>query len=441
MPTARSSKPTRTQPTANHVPWKHLIAPAVRFGSPRIHFVQQFTDTLVVSAMLHKTTAFHNAKPTNLAEQALMSYLSCDRFETMLDPFMLPIVSGNTCLRLLTTADKEAYVAGVTENTAQGSGRFIELDFNSPYVKPMLDDVATPDLGTCPVVVLALADAETNMLVGTVVWSPHTFISAEVSVRILPDSQGKGYTRAGLELATRFAHLSGLHTLTASTEPGNQVAQHELKAAGFQEVIPSEEAVSEKVIHFNRELVAPIRWPLVTERLQLRLFQPGDTEWLYQLYSQPDVARFLLDEPWTKEVTEEKLAGNLAKTGIESPNGSLELAVEYQGVPIGNVTLWLTDSTYGQGEVGWVFNPKYGGRGFASEAVQAVLALGFEHYDLHRIVAQMDARNSASAALARRVGLRQEAHLIQNWFSKGEWTDTLIFAQLATEYAASPHGG
>src|SRR5690606_41724845 len=59
-----------------------------------------------------------------------------------------------------------------------------------------------------------------------------------------------------------------------------------------------------------------------------------------------------------------------------------------------------------QGEIGWVLDPAHGGQGFASEAVRAVLALGFDHYRLHRITAQMDARNSASAALARRVGLR-----------------------------------
>ena len=46
----------------------------------------------------------------------------------------------------------------------------------------------------------------------------------------------------------------------------------------------------------------------------------------------------------------------------------------------------------------------------------------------------MDARNSASAALARRVGFRLEAHHVQDWFSKGEWTDTLIFARLASEH-------
>ena len=45
----------------------------------------------------------------------------------------------------------------------------------------------------------------------------------------------------------------------------------------------------------------------------------------------------------------------------------------------------------------------------------------------------MDSRNTASAKLARRIGMREEAHLRKDWWSKGEWTDTLIFGMLASD--------
>jgi len=54
---------------------------------------------------------------------------------------------------------------------------------------------------------------------------------------------------------------------------------------------------------------------------------------------------------------------------------------------------------------------------------------------VHRVVAQMDARNTASARLAARVGMRQEAHFRRDFWSKGEWTDTLVFGLLASELA------
>ena len=133
------------------------------------------------------------------------------------------------------------------------------------------------------------------------------------------------------------------------------------------------------------------------------------------------------------EVTRDKLTERQSKTDLDGETAALALVIEYDGTPIGDVALWLTDKEHRQGEIGWVLNPAYGGQGFASEAVRAVLALGLDHYHLHRITAQMDARNSASAALANRVGLRLEAHHVQDWFSKGEWTDTLIYARLASE--------
>lgn len=174
---------------------------------------------------------------------------------------------------------------------------------------------------------------------------------------------------------------------------------------------------------------------MVTERLRLRHYNADDADWLYKLYSRPDVARYLPGEPWTVEVTRDKLTERLAKTDIDGESGALALVIEHDGVAIGSVTLWLNDSERRQGEIGWVLDPAYGGEGFASEAVRAVLALGFDRYKLHRITAQKDARNNASELLARRVGLRLEAHHIQGWFSKGEWTDTLVYARLASEGA------
>jgi RimJ/RimL family protein N-acetyltransferase len=42
----------------------------------------------------------------------------------------------------------------------------------------------------------------------------------------------------------------------------------------------------------------------------------------------------------------------------------------------------------------------------------------------------------ASARLMERLGMRREAHLIENEFVKGEWADELIFAMLDREWQA-----
>lgn len=355
----------------------------------------------------------------------------------MLDASTLPLTSKTTRLRPLSELDAEAYAAGTRDKAVRRFGHLPEPDYTPDSVRRMIRGEVAAGLSSGNVAVLALADATTDRFVGSLVLFDVRPDSAEVGFWIHPDARGQGHAHRALELASRFAHSSGMRTLTARTLPENEASQHCLTNAGFREVersvgtTPAGRAV--ELVHYRLDTCPATAWPLETERLRLRLHKVGDDEWLHELYSQPAVARYLLDEPWTTEVARDKLTERLSRTGLDGESGALALVIEHEGVAIGDVALWLTDREHRQGEVGWVLDPAHGGRGFASEAVQAVLTLGFDHYGLHRITAQMDARNSPSAALARRVGLRLEAHHMKDWFSKGEWTDTLIYARLASE--------
>lgn len=178
--------------------------------------------------------------------------------------------------------------------------------------------------------------------------------------------------------------------------------------------------------------------PLSTKRLQLRAHSPADADSLHPIYARDDVARYLLDDPWSPEDASRHVHERIAKTGLSTEPGTLALVIEHDGDAIGDVLLWLTDREHRTAEIGWVLDPDHSGRGFAAEAVGEALRLAFDHYRLHRVAAQMDARNTASARLAVRAGMQQEAHLRQDWWSKGEWTDTLIFAMLASDRVSPP---
>lgn len=109
----------------------------------------------------------------------------------------------------------------------------------------------------------------------------------------------------------------------------------------------------------------------------------------------------------------------------------MALVVERDGRVVGDVALWLTGESERLAEIGWVLAPASAGQGLAAEAAAAVIDAAFAD-GLHRIEAQMDARNDASARLCERLGLTREAHLRQNWW-EGEWTDTLVYGLLATD--------
>ncbi|GAA4760284.1 GNAT family N-acetyltransferase [Citricoccus nitrophenolicus] len=179
--------------------------------------------------------------------------------------------------------------------------------------------------------------------------------------------------------------------------------------------------------------MASLNFPLRTPRLALRPHREADVDWLYRVYSRPDVSRYLLDEPSSLEDAQKRISERIPRDDLDGGHGSLSLVIEREHLPIGDVLLWFTDREHRVAEIGWVLDPDHGGQGFATEAARAVLDLAFSHYRVHRVAAQMDARNAASAKLACMAGMHREAHLRQDWWSKGEWTDTVIFGKLASD--------
>src|SRR5690349_20021529 len=132
--------------------------------------------------------------------------------------------------------------------------------------------------------------------------------------------------------------------------------------------------------------------------------------------SRPDVTRYLYWEPATREQVEPELDRRIRIRTLEKEGGDLHLAavLREDGALVGDISLdWLSEK-HRQGEIGFVLHPDHQGKGLAREAATEMLRLGFEVFELHRIIGRCDARNEASAGLMRRLGMRQEAHFVQN---------------------------
>jgi RimJ/RimL family protein N-acetyltransferase len=179
-------------------------------------------------------------------------------------------------------------------------------------------------------------------------------------------------------------------------------------------------------------------YPIRTSRLTLRPYTPDDFDALYDIQSRPEVTRYLLygvrDRGAVGASLEQKIAA--AVLGEEGSNLTLAVVLPETGVLIGDVMLFWLSREHQQGEVGYVFHPDYGGKGYATEAARVMLRLGFEDLGLHRIVGRIDARNAASARVLDRLGMRREAHFAQNEIIKGEWTDEVVYAMLQDEWRA-----
>src|ERR1700744_662503 len=172
-----------------------------------------------------------------------------------------------------------------------------------------------------------------------------------------------------------------------------------------------------------------------TERLLLCPFREGDLDRVAAMQALAEVARYLYWEPRSREEVAESLSQRIKTTELEKDDDWVVFAVERQedGLLLGDVTIFLRSVEHRQAEVGWVFHPDAGGHGYATEASRALVDLALDQLGAHRVFARTDLRNAPSAAVCRRLGMRQEAHFREAELFKGHWGDELVFAILATE--------
>lgn len=177
--------------------------------------------------------------------------------------------------------------------------------------------------------------------------------------------------------------------------------------------------------------------PVTTDRLVLRRFSDSDFPLFAAYHSRKDVYRYLYAAPPEGAALRQKF--DKARTAPFAEDGDiLKLAVARRDDDrlLGEVLLKLESRAALQAEVGYVFDPEQGGRGYATEAVATMIDIGFSAFGFHRIFARLDALNRGSVGVVERLGLRREAHLVENDRFDGTWGDEYIYAVLAREWRA-----
>ena len=158
--------------------------------------------------------------------------------------------------------------------------------------------------------------------------------------------------------------------------------------------------------------------PIETRRLLLRPFRMDDLQDVLEYRSRPDVVRFL---PWPvrdASMVEEALSKAIGQTTLNQRDDDLSLAVtdRDQGQLVGQVNAMYLSEKNQCGEIGYVVNPRFCGRGLGVEASRALVS------------AMID------TGQFRRVGDIETYLSTEDDFFKGEWISTLIFATLRDEW-------
>jgi RimJ/RimL family protein N-acetyltransferase len=179
-------------------------------------------------------------------------------------------------------------------------------------------------------------------------------------------------------------------------------------------------------------------WPIETDRLTLRPFVADDFDAFHAMQSDEEVARYLYGEPKSPAESCDHLARKSAGSAWAAEGDWLSAAVveRESAIVVGDLSLRWVSERDRTAEIGFIFDPRHQGKGFATEAARALIDWAFGAGGLHRVVGRTEARNTASSRVLEKLGMRLEAHLVENEWVKGEWQSELDYAILDREWSS-----
>ncbi|MBL8923535.1 MAG: GNAT family N-acetyltransferase [Myxococcaceae bacterium] len=124
----------------------------------------------------------------------------------------------------------------------------------------------------------------------------------------------------------------------------------------------------------------------------------------------------------------------------EDPRVTWDLAMVVTATDelIGRAGLRRNEREPKEAQVWFASDPAWWNQGFANETLTALLGVCFDQLRLHRITAECSPANAGAVALFEGLGLRREAHFVENVQQGSAWVDTAVFAMLDREWAARP---
>lgn len=167
---------------------------------------------------------------------------------------------------------------------------------------------------------------------------------------------------------------------------------------------------------------------LQTKRLYILYFCEKDTDPLYEYVSDPTVMKYIPGGVLSKTQTVEFIAKHCGDDAESFPVftiGDSQL--------IGHIVFhrYFGDHTW---EIGWVFNKKYYGMGYASEAAAAVVDYAFITMKLHRIIATCQPENIGSYRVMEKIGMRREGFFRKCIPADDGWWDEYVYSILEDDW-------
>ncbi len=173
---------------------------------------------------------------------------------------------------------------------------------------------------------------------------------------------------------------------------------------------------------------------LNTERLILRPMQVSDAEDMFRYARREDVTEYLLWSPHPSRQYTEDYLRYLQRRYALGEFYDWAVVDRESGRMIGTCGFTRFDFPHNSGEIGYVLNPEYHGKGLGTEAAERVLRFGFEQLELHRIEAKFMRGNEASLHVMEKLGMTLEGYRRDGMLVKNRYRTIGVCSILRDEF-------
>ncbi|MFC4403877.1 GNAT family N-acetyltransferase [Gracilibacillus xinjiangensis] len=172
---------------------------------------------------------------------------------------------------------------------------------------------------------------------------------------------------------------------------------------------------------------------LYTKRLHLRQMAATDAAELFEVWSDPDVTKYMNITPFTTEQEAAGMINFLTELANENKAIRYTIILRETNEVIGSCGFNSLDYEHEKTEIGYDLAKNHWGNGYAPEAISILLETAFDSLDLNRVEAKVEPENVNSIKVLEKLNFMYEGRLREAEKSKGRFVDLNVYSKLKTD--------
>ncbi len=168
---------------------------------------------------------------------------------------------------------------------------------------------------------------------------------------------------------------------------------------------------------------------MMSGKVELRVLEKDDLEFIYQLNNNPEIMLFWFEEPYKSMTYLEKMY----EKSIENKDVR-QFIIKKGDEKIGYVGIYSIDPIHRKAEFGIMIDPKHQGYGYASTATRLAIDYAFATLNLHKLYLIVDCINEKAIHVYEKMGFKVEGVLKEEYFVNGKFHDVSMMSIFQGEY-------